>query len=187
MKNLSEELKKIYKDENLFLSDDKCRLYDKNKEKRYYYYDTVKDSGNKKATVIMINPSENLKPDSNTPDKTINNLKEILNTETDISEFEVLNLYSLKAVKPEDVLNKKLETLNKDIIKYVIKKADLIVPAWGIDEKFNNETKAFIEDIKELCKGKTVKIVINNYPCHFSPVCTSKGRHAKLTDYYFTK
>lgn len=36
MKNLSEELKNFYKDENLFLSDDKCRLYDKNKGKRYY-------------------------------------------------------------------------------------------------------------------------------------------------------
>lgn len=185
--NLSKDLQIMFP--NLLLSEDECRLYNTDKSKRYYYYNTVsKSNGNKKAVVIMINPSEaNEHKENNTPDNTINNLYCILKEKyKDISEFEVVNLYSQINSNPDEIYKQKIEELNKTIVEYVIKKAEIVIPAWGIEDKYNKEVISFIKDIKYLCKkeNKTIKVVVNKYPCHFTTQCTGLKRNPVFVDYY---
>lgn len=185
---------------NLKMTHNCCRLYSKKGDQRYYYYNSFKNIKNgKKVTVIMINPSDaNEHLESNTPDNTINNLYTILSKKTvpvkenssekyvPISSFEVINLFSEKDANPEDIIRKdNNDKLNETILKSVIEKANIIIPAWGIEEKFNKNIKKLIENIKIWCKDKDVMIVVNKYPCHFTTRCTSVNRNPEFIRYEF--
>ena len=177
--------------EDLFIANDNCRLYSKDKKRRYYYYNKIMDfnnkHGNKKATIIMINPSEaNENTVIKTPDNTITNLYNILAKFKEFSSFEVINLYSEINPKPKDIYKQKVEALNETIIEQVLKEADLIIPAWGTEGKFNSDTKGLINKIKTLCKDKDVRVVINKYHCHFTTQCTSLSRNPEFIKYEFS-
>ncbi len=179
--------------EDLTISDDNYRLYSKNTKNRYYYYNEIqnidknKNRGSKKATVIMINPSEaNEHFENKTPDNTINNLYNILKSElNEVSAFEVINIYSQIDPNPKMIYKQKVEKLNKNIIEKVLEKSEIVIPAWGIENKFNTEAQDLINDIKSLCKNKDVRVVINRYPCHFTTQCTSLGRNPAFIKYEF--
>ena len=186
--NLSKYLKSFYN--KLELSKDECRLYKDKEKRRYYYFKEIQDNskrGNKKATVIMINPSEAKNhSDTNTPDNTINNLYNILRKNyKEVSCFEVINLYSHKNPKLKSIYDQKPEELNINVVKKVVENAELIIPAWGIENKYDVGIKNLISEIKNLCKNKEVKIVVNKYPCHFTTQCTSVGRNPQFIKYEF--
>lgn len=135
----------------------------------------------------MINPSEaNLHFKNGSPDNTINNLYNIIkNKFNDISSFEVINLYPLISSKLSRVLDQNICQLNLAIINYVIQRADIIIPAWGVETKFNKEMKNIINEIKQMCKNKEVRILVNKFPCHFSVQCTSIDRNPELEIFNF--
>ena len=166
-----------------------CRLYSKDDARRYYYYKNISEVNNgKKATVIMINPSEQ-HINEELPDNTINNLYEILKETKNVpfSSFEIVNLYSTRNSKPRVVIKEQVEELNRKILKEVIEKAEIVIPAWSTEEKFNDctDVKALLKEIKEWCKNKVVLVVTNKYPCHFSVQCTSINRNPEFVEYKF--
>ncbi len=193
--NLCNELKKKFADA-LEIENDGYRLYSKNKKHRYYFYKSIQNITNgEKATVIMINPSEkNPHPENGTPDNTIDNLYKIIvqiafsnecQDDLKISSFEVINLYSDIDSKPEEIIKKNAEKLNESILEYVIKKSKIIIPAWGVENKFNADTTKLLTKIKKWSKNKKVFVVINKYPCHFTTQCTSITRNPKFIPYNF--
>lgn len=195
MNLINDLLKEFGKHVELYSSEN--RLYSKDKKCRYYYYKNISEGNDgKKATVIMINPSEKYE-DKDIPDNTINNLYEILKEKKSlpisktksakISSFEVINLYSIKNSKFENVIKEPIEELNKNILAYVIDKAEIVVPAWGTEEKFKNNENAetLLKNIKKWCKNKVVLVVTNRYPCHFSTQCTFNNRNPEFIEYKF--
>lgn len=54
-------------------------------------------------------------------------------SEYKFSAFEVLNLYPLINSKFDEVINQDICRLNLSIIEYVIQKANIVIPAWGVD------------------------------------------------------
>ena len=77
--------------------------------------------------------------------------------------------------------------VNSKASKEVIEKAEIVIPAWSTEEKFNDctDVKALLKEIKEWCKNKVVLVVTNKYPCHFSVQCTSINRNPEFVEYKF--
>ena len=189
MLNLTEILIKKYKVHRKYEGKD-C-LYSKNNQNRYYFFKKIEGRDNdKKATVIMINPSDanyNANEKAEFPDATIQNLYKILERTENFSSFEVVNLYSLIDTNPkdldkkvEDKLNKVEEELNNEIVKYVLKNAETIIPAWGIGRNYKKKINNILEIIKKNNKEDKIQIVVNHYPSHFAPYCTSINRNPKF-------
>ncbi len=190
--NLCDKLIKKYNE--LSLSEDKCRLYSKTGNKRYYYYNKIRNCSGVKVTIIMINPSErNSHFKTNTPDSTINNIHNILSNisvkisgkEVKISSYEIVNIYPIKSTEMLKVIQKPIDKLNEKILEYVIKHSEIIIPAWGIEEKFNQSAKILLTKIKKWSYNKNVFVIFNRYPCHFTKQCTSISRNPELVEYQF--
>ena len=190
--NLCNELISKYRD--LYISEDKCRLYSKAKDKRYYYYRELCKPEKLKATIIMLSPSEKSScVESNMPDDTINNVNNILKKipirflEEDcmFSSYEIINIYPNIACPLHQIIKQGIDELNKQILEYVIDKAEIIIPAWGVEEKFNEKIKELLKEIKGKCKRKNVFIITNKYPCHFGVQCTSLNRKPEFVEYKF--
>lgn len=163
-------------------------LYSKDNAHRFYYFKSITDSIKKKATVIMINPSEKKKKTGKYPDSTLGNLFKILGKEHKFSCFEVLNLQSQIDPKLNNLKNsphKEMHNLNSKIIEFVVERSELIIPAWGVEEKFDSLIRDEIKKIAKICKEKNIKVqvIVNKFPCHFSPQCTSLSRNPELIDY----
>lgn len=188
--NLANELQTNFSEYKFKIEHNKksSLLYSEDKKCRYYYYYKLKNLKiNKKVTVIMINPSESdFHIENETPDNTINNLYNIINNKfNEISAFEVLNLYPLINSKFDGVINQDICRLNLAIIEYVIQRANIVIPAWGVEKKYNRDMTKIIKEIKNMCKTKEVKIIVNKFPCHFSVQCTSLNRNPELVTYNF--
>lgn len=106
-------------------------------------------------------------------------------SEYKFSAFEVLNLYPLINSKFDEVINQDICRLNLSIIEYVIQKANIVIPAWGVEKKYNRDMTNIIKEIKNMCKTKEVKIIVNKFPCYFSVQCTSLNRNPELVTYNF--
>ena len=182
MLNLTEFLIKEYKVHRKYKGKD-C-LYSEDNQNRYYFFKKIEGiDNNKKATVVMINPSDaKYKADEKAefPDATIQNLYKILEHTKNFSSFEVVNLYSQIDTNPK-VLDKKVEDkLNYEIVKYVLKNAETIIPAWGIGRNYEKKINDILKIIKENNKEDKIEIVVNRYPSHFAPYCTSINRNPKF-------
>ncbi len=190
--NLCNELEEKYKNYDVISLGN--GLYSENNKKRYYYYHKILDNKRAKATIIMINPSEKFRESTKKNlDATIENVDKILKEvpincsgeEFLLSSYEIINLYPYIHLPLNEITKRPIDKLNVLILEYVIRKAEIIIPAWGIEDKFNNETRELLNKIKRLCNGKKIFVITNKYPCHFGVQCTSLSRKPKFTAYKF--
>lgn len=158
--------KKEYDKTNKFYSD-----YGNLEEKylhRFYYYKQLQNNNSpdeKILTIIMLNPAFAC---SQKEDSTIKNIESILKENGEYDSFEIINLYSVRMPKPENVeeLLKSVEnTENLKFIKQYIKNTrNNILLAYGnIYSLRINVIGNFTEFLNELSNKKNLYAIrINN-------------------------
>lgn len=118
-------------------------IYSKNGKRRQQLTVSWDGTGSKKAIVIGINPS---KANDTRSDRTLTLTARFLNM-YGVREFLMLNIFESYATKQKDI--DRTSTSNFTKFWKILKKADIIFIAWGIEEKYLQEKEDILKVLKE--------------------------------------
>ena len=149
--------------------------------KRILIKTKVREGLDKKAVVLGINPST---ADEKESDTTLTKITKYL-SQFDVGELAMINLFETISPKQEDIIKSHVCELERH--EELLKCADMIIIAWGVEQKYTKEKEKGIEYLQQW-SDKTYCIMKENgsMPRHPSRIAYSE-KLVKFFDYYTKK
>ena len=136
-------MKKKYKEDRKLKVKTGGGVYSKDGKRRQQLTVSWETAGNKKAIVIGINPS---KANDTRSDSTLTRTARFLNM-YGVREFLMLNIFESYATKQKDIDFSSKSDFTK--FRRILKEADIIFIAWGVEKKYLQEKEAILKVLKK--------------------------------------
>ena len=136
-------MKKKYKEDRKLKVKTGGGIYSEDNKNRQQLTVSWDGTGNKKAVVIGINPS---KANDTRSDSTLTRTARFLNM-YGVREFLMLNIFESYATKQKDIDFSSKSDFTK--FRRILKEADIIFIAWGVEKKYLQEKEAILKVLKK--------------------------------------